>query len=199
MEDVFEKKIKEFLPYLIIIAVVYLFLPSLIVFTNSNGVLNQIVYMGAFPITAFACNLVFAYKKRNDFFMSLVAPIIYIPSMLLYGNIRDSVVNSLIYLVSYFICSYLGLVIGEMVAGKETDNAKKDASRTPNQRRRVPKKINPQIEDVASQEITMDDIKPVESFYDDAHDDDSADEVSDYADTTDDDINAILDEIHNRH
>ncbi len=122
MNDKLEMKLKEFLPYIIIIGVVYLFLPAVLVFTKSHGILNQIVYIGAFPLTAFICNMHYGYKKTNDMMLSFVAPIIYIPSMLLYGNLRDSVLNSIIFLVSYFICGYIGLTVGEMLKSNKSDD-----------------------------------------------------------------------------
>ena len=70
MDDKFEKKLKEFLPYIIIIGVVYLFAPAILVSTKSTGLLNQIIYIGLFPLTALLCNVYYSYKKANDFFYS---------------------------------------------------------------------------------------------------------------------------------
>lgn len=209
MDDKFEKKLKEFLPYIIIIGVVYLFAPAILVFTKSTGMLNQIIYIGLFPLTALLCNLFYSYKKVNDFFLSLVAPIIYIPSMLLYGNIRDSVLNSLIYLVSYFICGYIGLTLGEIFKGSDSKKNSKDV-----RRRRVPTVVDTKVAENSDDIYVEDDFdeynaveeielpksyEPVEEYsYEPQNSsfDTSYDNPRDY---TEDDIDAILAELHNRH
>ncbi|MBQ4128719.1 MAG: hypothetical protein IJD68_02990 [Ruminococcus sp.] len=197
MEDSFEKKLKEFLPYIIIIGAVYLLAPVLLVLTKSAGVLNQIIYIGVFPLTALACGTYYGYKKENDFFLSLVAPIIYIPSMLIYGNLRDSVLNSLIFLISYFICGYIGLTIGDMLKGKNSgsSDAKEKADRT-HSRKRVPRRVKTVDERKSRTEIIMEenDIEMPQSF--DTHE--HIGEVETTFDTTADDIDSILAEIHSR-
>lgn len=198
MDDKFEKKLKEFLPYIIIIGVVYLFAPALLVFTKSTGLLNQIVYLGLFPLTALLCNLYYSYKKTSDFALSLVAPIIYIPSMLLYGNIRDSLLNSLIYLVSYFICGYIGLTLGEMIKGSNSKNKKSDVTR-----KRVPTVVDTSTAKEPF-EMYVDDIELPKQYeqtedytqYEDTYEEPAYEPASSY---TEDDIDAILAELRNRH
>ena len=198
MDDKFEKKLKEFLPYIIIIGVVYLFAPALLVFTKSTGLLNQIVYLGLFPLTALLCNLYYSYKKTSDFALSLVAPIIYIPSMLLYGNIRDSLLNSLIYLVSYFICGYIGLTLGEMIKGSNSKNKKSDVTR-----KRVPTVVDTSTAEEPF-EMYVDDIELPKQYeqtedytqYEDTYEEPAYEPASSY---TEDDIDAILAELRNRH
>lgn len=198
MDDKFEKKLKEFLPYIIIIGVVYLFAPALLVFTKSTGLLNQIVYLGLFPLTALLCNLYYSYKKTSDFALSLVAPIIYIPSMLLYGNIRDSLLNSLIYLVSYFICGYIGLTLGEMIKGSNSESKKSDVTR-----KRVPTVVDTSTAEEPF-EMYVDDIELPKQYeqtedytqYEDTYEEPAYEPASSY---TEDDIDAILAELRNRH
>ena len=198
MDDKFEKKLKEFLPYIIIIGVVYLFAPALLVFTKSTGLLNQIVYLGLFPLTALLCNLYYSYKKTSDFALSLVAPIIYIPSMLLYGNIRDSLLNSLIYLVSYFICGYIGLTLGEMIKGSNSKSKKSDVTR-----KRVPTVVDTSTAQEPF-EMYVDDIELPKQYeqtedytqYEDTYEEPAYEPASSY---TEDDIDAILAELRNRH
>ena len=198
MDDKFEKKLKEFLPYIIIIGVVYLFAPALLVFTKSTGLLNQIVYLGLFPLTALLCNLYYSYKKTSDFALSLVAPIIYIPSMLLYGNIRDSLLNSLIYLVSYFICGYIGLTLGEMIKGSNSKSKNSDV-----RRKRVPTVVDTSTAQEPF-EMYVDDIELPKQYeqtedytqYEDTYEEPAYEPASSY---TEDDIDAILAELRNRH
>lgn len=189
MDDKFEKKLKEFLPYIIIIGVVYLFFPAILVFTKSTGILNQIIYIGVFPLTAFGCNLYYGYKKKNDILMSLVAPLIYIPSMLLYGNLRDSVLNSIIFLVSYLLCGYIGLTVGEIMRGD---------SKTEKKQRPVTKKRVPTVVDTSSakeeESFVIDEIELPQKFEETVKEE-SYDYQPDY---TEDDIDAILRELHSR-
>ena len=202
MDDIFEKKIKEFLPYIIIIAALYLVMPAIMVLTNSSAVFNQIIYIGVFPLTAFACNFHYVYKKQTDLFLTFVAPVIYIPSMLLYGNLRDSVLNSIIFLVSYFICGYLGQTVADMVGTKSDDkdsdkkdgkgNAKSDKHYT---RKRVPKRVRPSAHEHMVSDRLPEDIEMPQSFEELSVDDT---EPSISFESTSDDIDAILNEIHNR-
>ncbi len=184
MEDKFEKKFKSFLPYIIIIAAVYLFSPALLTIFSKNQTspLTYIILIGALPLTVFFCCFHYAYKKENDFFLSLVAPIIFVPSMFLYRLFNYSWITSLIYLISYFICGYIGLILGEMLAknkknskGKETDDKIKTSQKRP-------KKVN------ISEDPSND------GFQDEFSDDLDTDMT-----TTTEDINAILENIHNRH
>lgn len=196
MDDKFEKKLKEFLPYIIIIGVVYLFLPAILVFTKSQGVLNQIVYIGVFPLTAFLCSLHYGYKKTNDLLLSLVAPVIYIPSMLLYGNLRDSVLNSIIFLVSYFICGYIGLTVGEMI---KSSKDKKNGNTT--RRRAVPTVVNTVNAYDEEDELSFDNIELPQKFDEEVEsvqyeENESMFEPADSY--TEDDVDAILAELHNR-
>lgn len=196
MNDAFENKLKEFLPYIIIIGIVYLVMPAIMVFTNTSGVFNQIVYMGVFPLTAFVCALHYGYKKTNDFFLSLVAPVIYIPSMLLYGNLRDSVINSIIFLVSYFICGYLGLTVGEMIQSKGKANDDNDAEA--DTRKRVPSRVKTVAhEHKTESDYLPDEIELPQKFNEfETYDTTSNEPAS--TDATEDDIDAILAELHNR-
>ncbi len=204
MDDIFEKKIKEFLPYIIIIGVLYLFFPAILVFTKSAGVFNQIVYMGLFPLAALGSCFHYSYKKKSDFFLSLVAPIFFIPSMLLYGNIRDSALNSIIFLVSYFICGYLGLTLGEMLSGKlpekEEKAEKSHKSVSGHMRKRVPKRVKPSAHKHDSGAgFGLDEIEMPQKFEDELAMNDLSTETSpEVFDSTADDIDSILEQIHNR-
>lgn len=203
MEDFFEKKLKEFLPYIIIIGAVYLIVPAILVLTKSHGALNQIVYIGVLPLTALSCCTYYGYKKTNDFYLSLVAPIFYIPSMLLYGNIRDSVINSLIFLVCYFICGYIGLTIGDMLKGKNEQEKPESGEEKPHRvqtKKRVPKRVRTHTERKSRTEIIMEenDIELPESFDESFDESEHIGEVETTFDTTADDIDSILAEIHGR-
>lgn len=193
MNDKLEQKLKEFLPYIIIIGVVYLFLPAVLVFTKSHGVLlNQIVYIGAFPLTAFICNMYYGYKKTNDMLLSFVAPIIYIPSMLLYGNLRDSVLRPIIFLICYFICGYIGLTVGEMLKGNNSED--KERSR----KKRVPSVVNTATAK-DEEDVVFDEIELPQQFEEEQEGAlDFEPEFTPADSYTEDDIDAILKELQSR-
>lgn len=196
MEDIFEKKIKSFLPYIIIIGVVYLFAPAILVFVGNKELLNQIFYIGLFPVTALACCFYYSYKKEMDFWLSLVAPVFFIPSMFIYGNFAYSPLNSIIFLVCYFICSYLGLTLGDMLKGKNGATEQKEE----NKRTRVPRRVNTTPrEDKSAAELMIEehDIELPPSF-DEEVQSGTYDEVETTVDSTADDIDAILAELRNR-
>ncbi len=194
MEDIFEKKIKSFLPYIIIIGVVYLFAPAILVFVGNKEILNQIFYIGLFPLTALACNFFYSYKKEMDFWLSFVAPVFFIPSMFIYGVFQYNWINALIFLVCYFICSYLGLVLGDMFKGK---NNKTDENE---RRTRVPRRVNTSSrkeKTAAELMIEEHDIELPPSF-DEEIESGTYDEVETTFDSTADDIDAILAELRDR-
>lgn len=194
MEDIFEKKIKSFLPYIIIIGVVYLFAPAILVFTG-DSILNEIFYIGLFPLTALGCCTFYSYKKEMDIVLAFVAPVFFIPSMFIYGNFMDSWINSLIFLVCYFICSYLGLTIGDMIKGKSSDEESGE-----NKKKRVPKRVNTRAdEDKSTAEMMIEehDIELPASF-DEEIGNEEIETVETTYDSTADDIDAILAELRNR-
>lgn len=201
MEDIFEKKIKSFLPYIIIIGVVYLFGPAILMLSGNNVTLNQIFYIGLFPLTALLCCAYYSYKKEMDFFLSLVAPIFFIPSMFIYGLFMDQTVNSIIFLVCYFICSYLGLTIGDMIKGKKDSDDNTDIKK-----KRVPRRVNTDAhtqKSAAQLMIEEHDIEIPPSFEQEVESEslefcEQVEAVETTYDSTADDIDAILEELRNR-
>ena len=204
MEDIFEKKIKSFLPYIIIIGAAYLFGPAILMLTGNKVLLNQIFYIGLFPLTALLCCLHYSYKKEMDFFISLVAPIFFIPSMFIYGLFMLQPLNSIIFLVCYFICSYLGLVIGDMIKGRNGAEEKADKKQ-----KRVPRRVNTVAgADATAAELMIEehDIEIPMAFdeeveidsFDEIDTVDEVEEVETTFDSTADDIDAILNELRNR-
>ena len=216
MEDKFEKKFRAFLPYIIIIAAVFLFVPALLVIFKNTMALNYIVLIGILPLTALGCCFHYSYFKENDFYLSLVAPIIWIPSMFLYGVIRDSVLRAIIYLVAYFICGYLGLLLGDILNPKDKAAEKKSTKRqheddvfiedeaanaedVPKSERkssrRTPEKDsrNRSRAAHAPRRVSVDESAPRHFAAEDPYEDETLD-----TSTTTEDIDAILNEIHNR-
>ena len=200
MEDKFEKKIKAFLPYIIIIGVIYLLLP-LTLLKSTNMTFNNIIYIGVFPLTTLLCCGFYSYKKNMDIFLALVAPAFYIPSMFLYGNFKYNPVTSIIYLVAYFVCGFLGLLIGDILSPR-TQKSKSKSRRSdssvdidieePAERphRRTPRKVNTKA---ARKGRHAHEDMPKHIQTEDPYEDESLD-----TSTTANDIDAILNEIQNR-
>ncbi len=97
---------------------------------------------------------------------------------------RASWYTVLIYLVAYFICGYLGQALSDLFTSK---SKKKSAEKPTSPQRTAP--LRPRKVDVKKQQE-----EPAETFKaEDPTSDDSLD-----TSTTDDDIEAILEAIHNR-
>ena len=175
MDDRFEKKIKELLPYIIIEAIIFFLMPLFM--GHSEGAATYIIQVGVFPLTAIGCCVFYKLKnKHSDIYICFIAPLFYAVSALLYGMWRDSAINVLVYMASYFVCGYLGLLIGDVLR-------KKTRGKAPAARPAPPKRVN-----VAEEE-------PVQANFkaEDPEKDTSLD-----TSTTDDDVEALLKAIHNR-
>ncbi len=195
MGDIFEKKLKSFLPYIIIIGAVFLFFPIIFGMPNRIGEKNQLIFIGIYPLLVFLCGVFYAHKKTNDFYFSLIAPVMYLAAMAIYGGFaKFEIVNNLIYLVSYFICGYIGLTVGDMIAEKMNKRSDEDEdSDIEHKKRKVPQRVSTTAhEDVFEERI--EDI-PMPERFEEVHD------INDEPETTysdDYDLDSILAEIHNR-
>lgn len=175
MDDRIEKKLKELLPYIIIAGIIFLLLPLFMGKTASA--VTYIIEIGVFPLTALICGAVYkVQQKQNSVYLCLIAPLFYALTALLYGMWKSSWVTVLIYIVAYFLCGYLGLILGDVLPLKK----KNDAS--------LPSPISPSRVSVDGEGT------PVEEFQ---TEDPTEDERLDTA-TTENDIEEILDNIHNR-
>ena len=204
MEERIEKKLRAFLPYIIIIGIAYLVLPILI-FTGSEAI-SYIILVGVLPLTALLCCAHYSMTKENDFFLSLLAPLFFLPAMFIYPVASDSLLKAVIFLVAYFLCGYLGLTVGDTLAGRP------DRSKTPevpDKKTVTPHRVSrhayrPEPMPAAFDEndvIPSSDVprrvdleaeqRPIAAA--DPYDDLSLD-----TSTTEADIDAILNEIHNR-
>lgn len=180
MNDKLEKTLKELIPYIIIIGIIFLLLPLLMGKTASA--MTYIIQIGIFPLTAFGCGVFYkTQKKQNNLFLCLIAPIFYAVSALLYGMWRTSWYTVLIYIVAYFLCGYLGQLLGDLLPFGKKDSAKKEG--TPRRRSLRARRVNVKEEE-----------KPSEAFQTEDPNEDTQFDTS----TTQDDIEAILNDIHNR-
>ena len=179
MNDKLEKTLKELLPYIIITGVVFLLLPLFM--GRGENAATYIIQIGAFPLTALGCGLVYKrQKKRSNLILCAVAPLFYAISALLYGMWRTSWITVLIYLVAYFLCGWLGQTLADIIKPSQGKGTVRSFVKKSSQR---PKRVN-----------VEEDVKPDESFVAE----DPEENVTLDTSTTSDDIEAILNEIHNR-
>lgn len=107
------KMIKKYIPYAVIILAVYMLCPLFFVFTgDAYQAYTPIIYDVVFPVVAIVCSVIYARSYGIDFFFSLVAPIIYIPSMIIYNGLS---VNNIIFVAIYLVSSIFGLFLGDML------------------------------------------------------------------------------------
>lgn len=191
------KMIKRYVPYAIIILLVYMLFPLFFVFTGAEyQAYTPIIYDVIFPVVAIGCSVVYAKKYGIDFFFSLVAPIIYIPSMIIYNGISA---NNIIFVAIYLVSSIFGLFLGDMFFGqKKNTEAPLDVDLDIEESEPVVKRKAPERQrskasaesqkSTASQKVQNDDF--FENY--------SPDNLSDAKSNAEDEIDKILKEIHNR-
>ena len=203
------------LPYIIVIGLVYLIMPALLLFKSTA--LSYLVLIGLLPLTALLCCAHYAMRLKNEFLMCLIAPILFFPAMFLYGIVLSDPLRAIIYLIAYFLCGYLGLTIGEILASRKSAEPKntRPASRpsrpaerrpeVPAVRRTTPERVTVPAEQERRVSVPRPAARPrpdrvaVEAAeapqrrVSDLYDDHSLD-----TSTTEDDIDAILRELHQR-
>ena len=110
--------VKKYVPYAVIIFVVYMLLP-LVFLPAAMQKFSPIAYDCVFPLTAIGCAAHYCSKYGLDFLFALIAPIIYLPSMLIYnGGFSSSTLSTnLILLVVYLVAGIFGLFLGDLAFG----------------------------------------------------------------------------------
>lgn len=182
MNDKLEQTLKELLPYIIITGVIFLLLPLFM--TDRESAATYIIELGAFPLTAIGCGIFYKIKnRRTNLYLCAVAPLFYALTALLYGMWRASWITVVIYIAAYFLCGWLGQMLGDLLhAPKKSadDGGTKRSVRIPSLR---PRRVN-----------VEENVQPADDFKAEDPEDDMSLDVS----TTEDDIEAILNNIHNR-
>lgn len=179
MEDKIETKLKELLPYIIIEGVLFLLLPLLM--GTQESAVTYVIQIGAFPLISLGCGFHYTFRKhKKDIAVCFIAPVFYAVSALLYGMWRASWITVLIYIAAYFICGFLGMMLCDIIKPRQNSDKVSAPKRKPKRPERV---------DVEKH----DEPRPAEFKAEDPDADVSLD-----TSTTDDDIAAILNEIHNR-
>ena len=110
--------VKKYVPYAVIILLVYMLLP-LVFIPSAMQKFSPVAYDFVFPITAIGCSAHYCSKHGLDFLFALIAPIIYLPSMLIYnGGFSSSTLSTnLILLVVYLVAGIFGLFLGDLAFG----------------------------------------------------------------------------------
>ncbi len=131
--------VKRYLPYGMIILVVYMLAPLIFISKSMQG-FSTIAYYFIFPATAIICAAVYCSKHGMDFLFTLIAPVVYIPSMLLYnGGFK---VTNIILLVAYLISGIFGLFIGDIAFGDKRKKAEAMAEKEAEERLLAAKRRN---------------------------------------------------------
>ena len=203
MNDKLEKTLKELIPYIIVTGILFLLLP--IFMGKSAGFMTYLIELVAFPLTALGCGIVYKIKKkRNNLFLCLIAPIFYALAALLYGMWRASWYTVLIYIAAYSLCGYLGQILGDILPIGKKGSAKSEQQSKPAERqRRVSAEEKPakrhrtNTEEKTARPARRVNVEEISDFDDFVAQDPEKDNELDTS-TTDDDIEAILQSIHNR-
>ena len=170
--------LKELVPYIIICGILFLFLPLFM--GKDAGFATYFIELGLFPLTALVCGAVYKIKmKKNSFYLCLIAPLFFALTALLYGMWSNSWYTVLIYIAAYFLCGYLGLIIGDILPiGKKGESLRNLIKKSSNPPRRVNVEEEPAVDHFVAEDPEKD--------------------VALDTSTTDDDIEAILKDIQNR-
>lgn len=110
--------VKKYVPYAVIILLVYMLLP-LVFIPEAMQKFSPVAYDFVFPIVAIGCSAHYCSKHGLDFLFALIAPIIYLPSMLIYngGFSSNTLSTNLILLVVYLVAGIFGLFLGDLAFG----------------------------------------------------------------------------------
>ena len=114
-----KRLIKRYLPFAIIFALLYLVMP--IFFQGENYKYDAIEYQFLFPAAALLSGLVYSWRHGMDFTFPLIAPIIYLGSVLIYSHYYHWIIYEFIYL----IVGMLGCFIGDMVYKNNIEEKKR--------------------------------------------------------------------------
>ena len=109
--------IKKYVPYVVIVFVVYMLLP-LIFIPAAMQKFSPVAYDCIFPLTAIGCAAHYCSKHGLDFLFALIAPIIYLPSMLIYnGGFSSGTLSTNLILLVYLVSGIFGLFLGDLAFG----------------------------------------------------------------------------------
>lgn len=146
--------IKKYLPYGVIILLVYLLVPVIFISKSMQG-FSTVAYYFIFPATAIVCAAMYCSKYGMDFLFTLIAPVVFIPSMLFYnGGFK---LTNIILLFAYLISGIFGLFVGDIAFGDKRKKAEAEAEAEAEERLLAAKRRNEEfvIEKAAEAEATV--------------------------------------------
>ena len=114
--------IKKYMPYAITIFAIFLLAP--IIFRGGAiSALVPVVWYFIFPGTAIVSSAIYCSKHGLDFLFALIAPIAYIPTMLIYyGGFN---LANLLLLAVYLASGIFGLFVGDIALGDKRKQREK--------------------------------------------------------------------------
>ncbi len=101
------KKLKDMLPFLIVLAADFYLLPLLIKDTGTGMQMLLIVI----PLICFVCSLIYGFKKPFSLFYSVIAASLFIPSIFIFYNS-----SAWVYIIVYGVIALIGSVIGKGIS-----------------------------------------------------------------------------------
>ena len=107
--------IKKYLPYAIVIFAVYLLVP-LIFISEPMQKFAPVCYYFILLMTQVVCSAVYCAKHGLDFLFTLIAPIAFLFTMMIYAGGFGNPTN-IILLVVYLISGIFGLFLGDLAFG----------------------------------------------------------------------------------
>ena len=107
--------IKKYLPYAIVIFAVYLLVP-LIFISEPMQKFSPVCYYFILLMTQVVCSAVYCAKHGLDFLFTLIAPIAFLFTMMIYAGGFGNPTN-IILLVVYLISGIFGLFLGDLAFG----------------------------------------------------------------------------------
>ena len=120
--------VKKYLPYGVVILLVYLLVPIIFISKSMQG-FSTVAYYFIFPATAIVCAAMYCSKYGMDFLFTLIAPVVFIPSMLIYNG--GFQLTNIILLVAYLISGIFGLFVGDIAFGDKRKKAEAEAEAEP--------------------------------------------------------------------
>lgn len=107
--------VKKYIPYAVIIFAVFLLVPLIFVSDSMNR-FSPIAYYCVLLLTQVVCSAVYCAKHGLDFLFTLIAPIAFLFTMMIYAGGFSNPTN-IILLIVYLISGIFGLFLGDLAFG----------------------------------------------------------------------------------
>ncbi|WP_405354934.1 hypothetical protein [Ruminococcus sp.] len=170
--------VKKYLPYGVVILLVYMLVPLIFISKSMQG-FSTVAYYFVFPATAIVCAAMYCSKYGMDFLFTLIAPVVFIPSMLIYNG--GFHLTNIILLVAYLISGIFGLFVGDIAFGDKRKKAEAEAEAEAEERLLAAKRRNEEFVSEKAAEAENVPAEPTVPSYD--LDDDDDFDYSKYAST----------------